>query len=212
MLTILFANPVSIVQNALSDIVILALPIPTVLNLRMSRKRKAAVLGIICFGSLSVVTALCRFSLQYQMATNPDTTYVMGRMIIAAAIEIEIAVVAVNLPALKSLFTKFVGSTAPDYSTNGGHKMSDYKSSNGLKGSGLSSTKKSARSQTLGATLTGSEEDLLRTTGKKEAGNITVTTNVDVASVQYNQGSGDYPTHIGFPASGNMINSINTTP
>ena len=67
----------------------------------MSLKRKAAVLGVICFGSLSVVTALCRFALQVQMVTNTDITYVLGRMIVAAAIEIEVAVVAVNLPALK---------------------------------------------------------------------------------------------------------------
>lgn len=152
-------------QNATSDIIILALPIPTILGLRMSPKRKAAVLGVICFGSLSVVTALCRFALQVQMVTNTDITYVLGRMIVAAAIEIEVAVVAVNLPALKSLFSRYVSGSSQDYSLSEEHKLPNYRvsSNNGLKSSGLSSTKRDPESRGIpGATLTGSEENLLR--------------------------------------------------
>lgn len=131
----------------------------------MSLKRKAAVLGVICFGSLSVVTALCRFALQVQMVTNTDITYVLGRMIVAAAIEIEVAVVAVNLPALKSLFSRFVGGSSQDYSLSEEHKLPNYRvgSNNDLKGSGLSSTKREPETCGMpGATLTGSEENLLR--------------------------------------------------
>ena len=175
----------------------------------MSRKRKAAVIAVICFGSFSVITALCRFSLQMQMVTNPDTTYVMGRMLIAASIEIEVAVVAVNLPAMKSLFTKFVGGSTADDS----YKMSDYKSgsSKGLKGSGLSSSQRELKSQReLGVTLTGSEEDLLRQ-GREEPVNITVTTNIDVASEQHQFGPSGHPVDIGFPAP-QAMSEIRTMP
>lgn len=206
---VFFRSRPDMFQNALSDIIILFLPIPTVLSLRMSRRRKAAVLGVILFGSFSVITALCRFSLQMQMVTNPDTTYVMGRMLIAAAIEIEVAVIAVNLPALKTLFTRFVGGSTADNS----YKMSDYKSgsSKGLKGSGFSSTQKEPKSQRyLGVTLTGSEEDLLRQ-GREKPVNITVTTNIDVATEQYQAGPNAHPVNIGLPPS-QAMSEIRTTP
>lgn len=171
----------------------------------MSRKRKAAVLGVICFGSLSVVTALCRFALQVQMVTNPDTTYVLGRMIVAAAIEIEVAVVAVNLPALKSLLSWSMGGSSQDYSSSEEHKLPDYKSNSdkGLKGSGLSTTlRESGSCGILGATLTGSEENLLRQhrTGPAD---VRVTTNIDITSVPYCDGTSEHPMDIGFPASQN---------
>lgn len=148
----------------------------------MKPKRKAAVLGVIGFGSFSVITAICRFSLQVQMVTNPDMTYVLGRMIIAAAIEIEVAVVAVNLPALKSLFSKFVGGSTQDYSLEEEErKLEDYKGSSdrGLKGStGLSSTKTDSSScgMLVGATLSGSEENLLRQGGRSPVPMLPTTT------------------------------------
>ncbi|KAL4791152.1 hypothetical protein BDV19DRAFT_393396 [Aspergillus venezuelensis] len=122
-------------QNAFSDIVILILPVPTVLSLQMSTRRKIAVLGIICFGSLSVVTALCRFIVQKQLISEEDTSYIMGRMIIVAGIEIEVAVVAVNLSALRSLFSNLVGSSHETssyhqygHNQRGAHQLSSFKS------------------------------------------------------------------------------------
>ncbi|EYE98765.1 uncharacterized protein EURHEDRAFT_373853 [Aspergillus ruber CBS 135680] len=198
--------------NAFSDIIILVLPIPTVLKLRMSSRRKLAVLGVIGFGSLSVITAMCRFALQVQMVENPDTTYVLGRMLIAASIEIEVAVIAVNLPALKTLFTKFVGGSTADNSVSDGHKMSDYKVSANKYSKGsttlCASQKESKVRKDLGATLTGSEEDLLRMGG---GGEITVTTNIDVCETQVSDGVSGYP-DIGFPKSQNSRSDIHPSP
>lgn len=178
----------------------------------MSPKRKLAVLGVIGFGSLSVVTAMCRFALQVQMVENPDTTYVLGRMLIAASIEIEVAVIAVNLPALKALFTKFVGGSTVDNSVSGGHKMSDYKvSSNKCSKGGTTlcaSQKESKACKDLGATLTESEEDLLR---MGRGGEITVTTNIDVCETQVGDGVNEYP-DIGFPNSQNSRSDIQSSP
>ncbi|RAH41715.1 uncharacterized protein BO95DRAFT_422195 [Aspergillus brunneoviolaceus CBS 621.78] len=184
--------------NIITDIIILTLPIPTVMRLQMSNQRKVAVLGVMCFGALSVVTALCRFEVQRQLIADPDTAYVLGRMIIAAAIEIEIAVVAVNLPALKTLFTKLVGSSSDDL-TNGAHRLSDYiKQGSNAAGPKKAESRLSRASlqihELLSGNLTGSEEELLRQTGGK--GNITVTTNVDVASERANS---EYLADIGFP-------------
>lgn len=140
----------------------------------MSRRRKAVVVGIISFGSLSVVTALCRFVVQKQLIAEHDTAFIMGRMIIVAGLEIEIAVIAVNLPALRSLFTKIVGSSHDlTYGQGDAHKLSSLNNgSRQLKG-----IFGGPHSGPLDATLTGSEEELMR---QGEHKGIHVMTNVDV--------------------------------
>ncbi|KAE8353447.1 hypothetical protein BDV28DRAFT_148027 [Aspergillus coremiiformis] len=162
------------VLNIVTDLIILTLPISTVLALQMSRKRKAVVLGIICFGSFSVITALCRFAILKQLAVDPDISFVLGRMIMVAAVEIEVAVIAVNLPGMKFLFSPPAGRS---------HDRSVEPSSDVYRMAALqpraSSEQKDRRC--LGATLTGSEEELLRRTGGT---NIKIMTNVDVTSVR----------------------------
>lgn len=171
--------------------IILVLPVPTVLSLQMSTRRKLAVLGVICFGSLAVITGLCRFAVQKQLISEPDTSYIMGRMVIVAGIEIEVAVVAVNLPALRSLFTSLKGSS---------HEPSGYQYGHGHRLSSLGSQSQARRGRRigprqheLGATLTGSEEELMRQGESK----IHVVTNVDIQSHQVDDKAG---IDIGFPA------------
>lgn len=141
----------------------------------MSRRRKLAVLGIICFGSLSVVTALCRFIVQKQLISDPDTPYIMGRMVIVAGIEIQIAVVAVDLPALRSLFTTLVGSShdASGYGYDrynkrqGAHRLGSLPSHSRGQGTsrGRRLVSRSGERDGRGGTLTGSEEELVRRQG-----------------------------------------------
>lgn len=158
----------------------------------MSRRRKLAVLGIICFGSLSVVTALCRFIVQKQLVSEQGTSYIMGRMVIVAGIEIQIAVVAVNLPALRSLFTTMVGSSheVSGYSYDiynkgqGGHRLGSLPSHS--RGQGTSRGRRfGSRSlgerDNLGAKLTGSEEGLV-TQQDNNLDKIQVVTDVDIVS------------------------------
>lgn len=132
-------------------------------------------------------------------------TYVLGRMIIAAAIEIEVAVVAVNLPALKSLFSKFVGGSSQDYSLEEEErKLEDYKGSSdrGLKGStGLSSTRTdSTRDMLVGATLSGSEENLLRQGGRSPI-NMIPTTTVEIVATPNSHGITEQSMESSLPAS-----------
>lgn len=107
-------------------------------------------------------------------------------MVIVAVLEIQIAVTAVNLPAMKALFTKITGSSNDDSGYlgggSGGYKMSGYKKgSSGPDRKTKDSShqrKPSAGTRRLGATLSESEEELVRRGGRSE--NIKVTTNVDV--------------------------------
>lgn len=104
----------------------------------------------------------------------------MGRMIIVAGIEIEIAVIAVNLPALRSLFTKIVGSSHDPVSHAHGdaHKLSSLNSVGNRQLKGMFGGSHKAN-HPLSATLTESEEELMRQ-GENFKG-IHVMTNVDVS-------------------------------
>ncbi|POS73775.1 hypothetical protein DHEL01_v207828 [Diaporthe helianthi] len=104
------------ILNIITDVVILFLPIRTIWNLNMTRRKKIAVLGVLCFGASSVIVAACRFIVLAELGSTDDPSYVLGNMVVVAAIEIQLAVVAVNLPALKALFAGMTGGSSNDQS------------------------------------------------------------------------------------------------
>ncbi|KAF1352738.1 hypothetical protein EJ07DRAFT_23355, partial [Lizonia empirigonia] len=97
------------ILNIVEDIYILVLPISTVLSLQMSTRRKVAVLAVISFGASAVLVACFRLIPLFELNSSPDLSYVLGKMIIVAALEIQLAIVAVNLPSLKALWNKMTG-------------------------------------------------------------------------------------------------------
>lgn len=90
----------------------------------MPLRRKIAVLSVIGFGASAVLIAMLRFIILKRLGTDPDISYVLGEMIIVAALEIEFAVIAVNLPPMKSLWNKLTGGPT---STSGGDGYSGAK-------------------------------------------------------------------------------------
>lgn len=98
-------------QNIITDVIILVLPISTVLSLHMPLHRKIAVLCVIGFGSSSVLISMLRFIILHKLGSDPDISYVLGEMVIIAALEIEFAVIAVNLPPMKALWNRLTGGT-----------------------------------------------------------------------------------------------------
>ena len=82
-------------------------------NCQISFRRKVAVLSVLTFGSISVVIAICRLipllELGSPSAEPIDTSWILGKMIIIAALETQFAIVAVNLPSLKKLCSNFTG-------------------------------------------------------------------------------------------------------
>lgn len=95
----------------ISDVIILVLPIHTVMGLQMSPRRKFGVISVMGFGASAVVVAACRFIVLYELGYNPDISFVLGKMVIVAGIEVQCAVIAVNLPSMKPLWTKVVGGS-----------------------------------------------------------------------------------------------------
>ncbi|EKG09411.1 hypothetical protein MPH_13559, partial [Macrophomina phaseolina MS6] len=99
--------------NIITDLIILGLPISTVWRLQMSVRRKVAVLSVIGFGASSVIVALFRLVLLHESGSTSDISYALGKMVLIAVLEIQFAVIAVNLPSIKSLWVKMMeGSSA----------------------------------------------------------------------------------------------------
>jgi hypothetical protein len=187
-------------QNILEDFYILVLPISTVWNLQMSTRRKIAVLSVIAFGSSSVIIACFRLIPLLELNDSPDTSWVLGKMIIVAALEIQFAVIAVNMPSLKALWMRMTnGSSAgsgPDNSNSKGYKLS------GLKRNGTGAQwSKGGRSKGSRGSITRLERDIASTESEEElfrqgrtslqlpiqgrqdsTGAIKITTDIDVQS------------------------------
>lgn len=78
----------------------------------MSVRRKVAVLSVIGFGASSVLIALFRFILLHELGYTSDISYVLGKMVLVAVLEIEFAIIAVNLPPIKALWVKMTGGSS----------------------------------------------------------------------------------------------------
>jgi hypothetical protein len=194
-------------QNILEDFYILILPIYTVWNLQMSLRRKVAVLGVMVFGSSSVIVACFRLMPLLELNNSPDTSWVLGKMVIVAALEIQLAIIAVNLPSLKALWTRFGGGSSSGSGPGGassnqkGYKLSslgqivtigsEAKGSRGTKWGKLARRGSITRLE-QGVTATESEEELCRQGGtpsqtgnlapEGDVGAIKVTKDYDVKS------------------------------
>jgi hypothetical protein len=140
----------------------------------MSTRRKIAVLSVIAFGSSSVIIACFRLIPLVELNDSPDTSWVLGKMVIVAALEIQFAVIAVNLPSLKALWMRYThgssGGSGPNGSGQKAYELSSMERHGGSHnkwGSGAKS-KGSRGSITMlerGMTSTESEEELFRQAG-----------------------------------------------
>ncbi|KAF2202070.1 hypothetical protein GQ43DRAFT_10513 [Delitschia confertaspora ATCC 74209] len=183
------------ILNIFQDLYILLLPIRTVWGLQMSLRRKIAVLSIIGFGASAVLVAALRLIPLFEMNSSPDLSFVLGKMVIVAAVEVQLAIVAVNLPSLKALWTKLTGGSSSGsgkgYSDQKGYKLSSMEPGRSKKKSKHSRGSITALEQGLSSTE--SEEELFRQTGTTflAPGGIKVTKMVDVKMTDRLNGDSD---------------------
>ncbi|KAH7111800.1 hypothetical protein B0J11DRAFT_190415 [Dendryphion nanum] len=102
------------ILNILEDFYILILPIPTIWSLQMSVRRRIAVLLVIGFGACSALIACFRLIPLFELNSSLDFSYILGKLVITAALEIQFAVVAVSLPSLKALWLQVAGGRCLD--------------------------------------------------------------------------------------------------
>ncbi|KAF1942819.1 hypothetical protein EJ02DRAFT_487885 [Clathrospora elynae] len=193
------------VLNSVEDFYILILPISTVWKLQMSMRRKVTVFSVIGFGSSAVIIACFRLVPLFELYSSPDTSWVLGKMVIVAALEIQFAIIAVNLPSLKALWKRYTndssGGSEHVGSNSKGYKLSSYERrtggsvSGGKWGTGLKSkgSRGSVTRLERGMKSTEAEEESFRPgdtslhvpmkEGKGEPSAIKVTTDVKVMSI-----------------------------
>lgn len=109
------------ILNILMDFYIIFLPIPSVLSLRMNLRRKVTIISVLAFGIISVTVAILRLPVLISVSSmKTDASVDVGKMIIVASFEVQCAIVAANLPAMKALWTKVRGK----YSSTGSNEPS----------------------------------------------------------------------------------------
>ncbi|KIY02690.1 uncharacterized protein Z520_01155 [Fonsecaea multimorphosa CBS 102226] len=87
------------------DCIILFLPVTVFWGLQMSWRRRLAVYSVITMGGVVVVVSGLRLVVVNQFATNPDFTYILGRMILISAVEIQVGIFAANMPGIKAFYS-----------------------------------------------------------------------------------------------------------
>ncbi|GME28826.1 hypothetical protein F5883DRAFT_504563 [Neofusicoccum parvum] len=176
------------VLNIITDVIILALPIPTVWSLQMPMRRKIAVIAVVSFGASAVIVAMCRFIVLRELGTTEDPSYTLGKMIVVAALEIQFAIIAVNLPSMKVLWTRMTGGSSAGQSepisNSKGYKLSSMERHDGSKSHWSKRSKSGIVADSIthhigGITATDSEEELWHNGHQNR---IHVTRTVEVAA------------------------------
>jgi hypothetical protein len=95
------------------DFYIIILPIPSVLSLRVTLRRKVTVISVLAFGTFSVTVAILRLPFLVSVSSmKTDASTDIGKLIIVGSFEVQSAIVVANLPAMKALWTKVRGRSS----------------------------------------------------------------------------------------------------
>ncbi|KAL1610527.1 hypothetical protein SLS60_002196 [Paraconiothyrium brasiliense] len=117
--------------NVMLDFYVFVLPIPILWQLQMPMRKKIGVISVFAFGGISVILGVIRFhSLLKLVDLNPHVTAKgVGEVIIVAALELNVAAIAVNLPAIRSIYVKYAkkyGKAGNSSSTGGISRSQTY--------------------------------------------------------------------------------------
>ncbi|OCK79163.1 hypothetical protein K432DRAFT_76178 [Lepidopterella palustris CBS 459.81] len=110
--------------NILSDIVILALPVPVLWSLQMHRNKRIALVAIFSVGFVAVIASIIRVYALHVYTVGTDTPYNGAYILLWSQIEINVAIISASIPSLKPLFKRTFGSTIK--STTGGRYIYGY--------------------------------------------------------------------------------------
>ncbi|KAJ5040863.1 uncharacterized protein L3040_005422 [Drepanopeziza brunnea f. sp. 'multigermtubi'] len=98
--------------NIFMDIVILVLPIKPLWMVQLSLRKRLQLLSIISLGGIVVVISVLRLTVLLEFQKFTDFTHSLGKIIIVSCIELEVAIMAANVPSLKIFFATSRGATA----------------------------------------------------------------------------------------------------
>ena len=90
------------------------------------------LVSVVSLGGAAVIVSMLRLIVLREFETSPDFTWALGKLIIISAIELDVAIMAANGPALKTIWSKHISKTAFTGSTDryaASHELSGMSSS-----------------------------------------------------------------------------------
>ncbi|RYO77501.1 hypothetical protein DL766_004933 [Monosporascus sp. MC13-8B] len=93
------------------DWAIFFLPLSTVLSLQMTLKRRLQVLAVIGTGGASVLVSCLRLIVIDRFTKTDDFIWETGNICIVSAAEMEVAILAANMPGMRALWKSWRGGT-----------------------------------------------------------------------------------------------------
>ncbi|GME22743.1 hypothetical protein GTA08_BOTSDO11683 [Neofusicoccum parvum] len=95
--------------NLLGDIFILAIPIPDIWKLQLSRKEKAAIYLIFLLGGFVCIASIIRIKVIWALTQTMDISWAKSDVFIWSSAEPSVAVISGCLPTLRPLLMHFLG-------------------------------------------------------------------------------------------------------
>ena len=66
-------------------------------------------------GGIAVIVSCLRIIVLHQFAVSADFTYILGKMVIISALELNVAIMAANAPSLKAVWLKHISGSLSSY-------------------------------------------------------------------------------------------------
>ncbi|KAL3296981.1 integral membrane protein [Colletotrichum asianum] len=110
--------------NLITDVILLAIPVPEILKLQMSKDKKIAVCGILGLGGFVCIASAVRVHYLKVFSTATDITWMMGPVAIWSSVEPSVGIFSACLPSFKPLLRAIRGNNMA--SSSSGDKGSIY--------------------------------------------------------------------------------------
>ncbi|KAI1177355.1 hypothetical protein F4777DRAFT_542691 [Nemania sp. FL0916] len=104
---------ITYIANITIEIVILTMPIPAVLKLKVSRRRKWMLILTFATGGSACIVSLVQLKYILRFGSNSDPTWENSPAIIVGLVEITIGILAVSISTYRPLYQHFSRSGAP---------------------------------------------------------------------------------------------------
>ncbi|KAI9877634.1 MAG: hypothetical protein M1830_003249 [Pleopsidium flavum] len=90
--------------NFITDVLILLVPVKSVWNLNMQRKRKIAVVAVFTVGLIAPIFSMIGFVVRLQDSGDPDATYNQPFVLLWGTAEVSTGNICISLPPIAVLF------------------------------------------------------------------------------------------------------------
>lgn len=110
-----------IITNILSDIVIMALPMVTIWELKMKTTEKLALTAAFALGIASVAIAIWRLVTVFQLDIAANLTGTVELAVFLCTMETVLALLCINIPLLRPLYRRFIVRQSSSKLDESGH-------------------------------------------------------------------------------------------